>query len=540
MIFMHIDPFTLTVLNTITSLLMTTGLFALSRSHFNEIKGIRHWAAALLLISIGSGLMSLSGKVADFIPMVIGTSLLILATAVYYHALLLFKEIRKPVQWSYACVALGFIGNFYFVSIDFNLNAKIAVNSTVVAILMSTSAKLLLAKNPDPFSISHRLTGIFFALCGFIYAIRAIYYAAWHPQSENTLFHVNLIQSISYLLIPITVIAISFGFALMCVEKYLDEKIRAQLAQQEVLERLHKIANQLPSVVFQFVRRSDGSFYLPYASEVLRRIYRLSPEQVCEDASAVFANVHPDDLTRHLEGIKISAQQLSPWKDEYRLKFADGTERWLWGNALPQREADGSTLWHGFVMDITERKQAEQRLQLSERRFRDLFENAPLAYQSLDIEGNIIDVNQAWLDLVGCSREQALGQFFGDLMTESSLTLMQKTFGQFKQDGHVSSPTFELVRRDTGKTHLIMLEGRIARDSQGVFQRTHCILIDITEQEQMQQQLRESEAFTNSILNSLTAHIAVLDANGTIIAVNEAWRKFGDENGLPKTRCSSF
>lgn len=154
-------------------------------------------------------------------------------------------------------------------------------------------------------------------------------------------------------------------YALSGISTDVTELKRSELAQQEALDRLNKIANQLPSLVFQFRMRPDGSVCLPYASEVLRKIYRIDPASVREDATAVFEVVHPDDLEHHLETIKKSARELSPWRDEYRLKFADGAEYWLWGNALPEREEDGSVLWHGFVSDITERKQLELELQRS-------------------------------------------------------------------------------------------------------------------------------------------------------------------------------
>ena len=53
---------------------------------------------------------------------------------------------------------------------------------------------------------------------------------------------------------------------------------------------------------------------------------------------------------------------MTPWQYEYRIKLGDGTVRWLFGNSLPQREADGSLLWHGFITDITERKLSEEKL----------------------------------------------------------------------------------------------------------------------------------------------------------------------------------
>jgi PAS domain S-box-containing protein len=393
---MQIDPFTLTVLNIITSLLMSAGLFALSHSHLSEIKGIRHWAAALLLISIGSVLMSLSGKVADFFSMALGTSALILATAVYYHALVLFKDIQQPIRWAYICAVFGFIGNVYFVNIDFNLSAKISVNSLCVAVLLLASAKLLLKKQQGLYPVSHRLTAFFFTLCGCMYAIRAIYYLAWDVHTENVFFHINFIQSFSYLLIPITVMAISFGFSMMCIEKYLDEKNQAQAAEQELFARLQKIASHVPGVVYQFQMSADEKFSVPYCSDGIKSTFRLKPEQVRDDACQVFERIYPEDYQAFMLSVRESAKCLTLWEREFRIQFEDGTIRWLNGHAAPQRESDGSILWHGYVNDITERKQIEETLKANEAFINGVLDSLSSHIAVLNEEGVIIAVNHAW------------------------------------------------------------------------------------------------------------------------------------------------
>lgn len=146
------------------------------------------------------------------------------------------------------------------------------------------------------------------------------------------------------------------------LEFEVQERKQAQAALQEALNRLNKIASQLPGVVFQFRLRPDGSSCVPYASEGLRKIYRLSPDEVSEDASRVFAHLHPDDLETHIASIQSSAENLSPWINEFRLQFEGEPVRWFLGNALPQKEADGSVLWHGFITDISERKRQESLL----------------------------------------------------------------------------------------------------------------------------------------------------------------------------------
>ena len=137
--------------------------------------------------------------------------------------------------------------------------------------------------------------------------------------------------------------------------------------QAEKLRRtenlLRKVADRVPGMVYQFRLNPDGTSCFPYASEMIRQIYRVDPESVRADASGVFAVLHPDDIAAVSASIQRSARELTPWNHDYRVKFADGTVRWLLGNALPQREGDGATLWHGFITDITERKAADATLQ---------------------------------------------------------------------------------------------------------------------------------------------------------------------------------
>lgn len=139
----------------------------------------------------------------------------------------------------------------------------------------------------------------------------------------------------------------------MAVEREVAARTR-ELAESH--ERLRKIANQVPGVVYQFMQRADGSFCVPYVSDAFAAMFGAEPEEVREDAAKIFAVTHPDDLDGFVASIRTSAATLAPWGHEFRVRHPDGTVRWLGGEALPQRETDGATLWHGFITDITERK----------------------------------------------------------------------------------------------------------------------------------------------------------------------------------------
>ncbi|MFB1504616.1 EAL domain-containing protein [Thiocapsa sp. C2-2m] len=179
-----------------------------------------------------------------------------------------------------------------------------------------------------------------------------------------------------------------------------------EAAREEALNRLRKIASRVPGMVYQYRLRPDGSSCFPFASEAIRDIYRVSPEDVREDASPVFAVLHPDDSDAVVASIQTSAHALTPWRAEYRVRFADGTERWLSGNSLPEREADGAVLWHGFITDISERKQDEQALQLAAS----VFSHANEGIMITAGDGTILDVNEAFTEITGYRRDEVLGQ----------------------------------------------------------------------------------------------------------------------------------
>jgi diguanylate cyclase (GGDEF)-like protein/PAS domain S-box-containing protein len=256
---------------------------------------------------------------------------------------------------------------------------------------------------------------------------------------------------------------------------------------------LHKIISLVPGIVYQFRLRPDGSSCVPYASEAIREIYRLGPEEVREDVSKVFAVVHPDDLEKHLASIRASAHDLTPWQNEYRLKFGDGTVHWLYGNALPQREADGSTLWHGFITDITERKRAEQALVESESRFREIFNTISDAIFIHDAEtGRITDVNQRMLEMYGLTHEEALACGPDDLSAGAPPFSSAEAIEKIRLARAEGPQTFEWLAR-TRDGRLFWVEVSLRFALVGSQQRILAVVRDITERKKAEAALQESE-----------------------------------------------
>ncbi len=168
---------------------------------------------------------------------------------------------------------------------------------------------------------------------------------------------------------------------------------------------------------------------------------------------------------------------------------------------------------------ITERKRLEKELEERELRFRLLFDSAPLGYQSLDINGNFIDVNQAWLDTLGYTREEVIGSWFGDFLAPGYKEAFRERFPLFKAQGKIHSE-FEMVHKK-GQCLFIAFDGKIGNDLYGNFKQTHCILKDITEQKRAEELLRESEERYQSLFEQAGDGIFILDTSGNILSVNK-------------------
>jgi len=138
----------------------------------------------------------------------------------------------------------------------------------------------------------------------------------------------------------------------------ITERKQAEESRKEALNILQKVTSRVPGAVYQFRLRPDGRVSIPYGSVGLKNLFGVAPEEVREDAADVFTRVNPKDLPGIMESIETSAREMTPWSHEYRF-LIDGTEKWIAGNSTPEREPDGSVLWHGFVTDVTERMEAE-------------------------------------------------------------------------------------------------------------------------------------------------------------------------------------
>lgn len=151
--------------------------------------------------------------------------------------------------------------------------------------------------------------------------------------------------------------------------------------------------------------------------------------------------------------------------------------------------------------DITKINKAHKKLEENEKRFRELFEEAPYGYQSLDADGNFIEVNKRWLDLFGYKKEEVIGQWFGNFLSPEAKEAFKVRFEIFKANGEIHSE-FPL-RTKNGDYILVGFDGQIGYKEDMTFKQTHCLLQDITEINIAQEKLVASEKKYRELVDNM-------------------------------------
>ncbi len=130
----------------------------------------------------------------------------------------------------------------------------------------------------------------------------------------------------------------------------------------DLQRRYDQIASAISGCIFQMRVQPDSSASMPYASPGLEALFGVSPNDVLADTTALAARIHPDDRSRVVDTLRHCRLTQSIWQLEFRTRVPGKPERWIFAHAFPEREPEGATLWHGFLTDVTERKEAEGRI----------------------------------------------------------------------------------------------------------------------------------------------------------------------------------
>lgn len=180
-----------------------------------------------------------------------------------------------------------------------------------------------------------------------------------------------------------------------------------------------------------------------------------------------------------------------------------------------------------------ELRKAQAALEESRARYMHLYHNAPVGYVILNTAGIIIQDNATFAKMVGRHQSQLHGKAFAEFLVPEDQPIFRarlRAFFKHPDDKHIE------VRIGTSENICLYVDLAASPqmpDNRATEPHAHELLVtvtDITARAKAEEALQKSRGFVLAVINSLSSHVCVLNAQGEIIAVNEAWRKFAAAN----------
>ncbi|MES2730727.1 MAG: PAS domain S-box protein [Bacteroidota bacterium] len=281
----------------------------------------------------------------------------------------------------------------------------------------------------------------------------------------------------------------------------------------------HDMALNVPGMLYQFLLRPDGSVAFPYVSPGSIDLLGLSPEEIMQDAKPTLKMIYEEDRKSFYASLNLSSDRLHAWNWFGRVKLASGQLKWIKGKSRPKQLPDGSILWNGLLVDITENKQTEEKLQL----FRNLVDQSNDAVFVTDVEtSRLLDVNEKACASLGYSRDELLHMRVLDIEAVIiDKALWEKHIQELTTKGYIIMESEH--RRKDGS--VFSVEMNIKHIIKGEKRYSIGIARDITERKLAQKALKEKEKFLEQIINANHNLIFVKNARGEYTMVNEAFAK---------------
>jgi len=187
-------------------------------------------------------------------------------------------------------------------------------------------------------------------------------------------------------------------------------------------------------------------------------------------------------------------------------------------------------------LEVSNIKKSEKTLRKSEQMFKELYQNVPLAYQSIDSDGRFLYINKAFTKMYGYEKEEVIGKHFDEVVAKSVFDVNPVKINCF-YDLEDIDVIFDVLHKDN---HIITTRfmGKVLSHPDGTYKQTHCILLDITKDKEHEKLLLDNEEKVSLILNSTEEGIFGIDLEDKCTFVNEGFSRtlgFKKEEVIGKT-----
>lgn len=253
-------------------------------------------------------------------------------------------------------------------------------------------------------------------------------------------------------------------------------------------------------------------------SEEIYRIFEIDPAAFGASYEAFLNAIHPDDREQVNAAYSESLETHQPYRIEHRLLFPDGRIKFVLERGETVYDAEGRPLRSiGTVQDITGLKQAEEERFQAEANFHMVFDNAGDAILIHEIKGHFLEANQVASERLGYTRDELLRLSPSDINIPEQAEKCEERGDALLKHGRITFETVH-VAKDGQRipveviARLIDFEGKPA---------TLSVVRDITQRKEAERALQQSETTARALLDATSESAMLLDASGTVLAINE-------------------
>jgi PAS domain S-box-containing protein len=240
-----------------------------------------------------------------------------------------------------------------------------------------------------------------------------------------------------------------------------------------------------------------------YWSEEMNRIWGLDPLQGFPSRETVRQGIHPDDRNRVWEKVQEALRQKKDYSGEFRIVLPNGTVKYLTATSHHLFSTNGELVEViGTNVDVTERKHAEQALRQSEAKIRRLVDANIIGIFIWDIDGRIVEANDAFLRLVGYDREDIVSgrMRWAELTPPEWFATHEGRLAELKETGSLWLYEKEYFRKD-GSRVPVLTGGATFEEggNQGV-----AFVLDLTERKRAEERLRVQHTVAQILTEAAT------------------------------------
>ncbi|OIQ22151.1 MAG: hypothetical protein BM557_01900 [Flavobacterium sp. MedPE-SWcel] len=232
-----------------------------------------------------------------------------------------------------------------------------------------------------------------------------------------------------------------------------------------------KLLDQVPDLIFKMVWKVDNLYSIVFASETVNDILELSVEDFMSNTQVFLKErLLSDDEDDFIESLELSQKTLAPWNHEFRVQLPTKGIRWMRISAKPELQNDGTICFYARLSDVTEQKEYERELRISEERFKYALQAASEGVWDWDMTNDIVYFSGQSMGILGAKEEEALEplKFWKDKMHPDDIKEYEVSrISHFKGE----SPSFESIYRilnNKGKYRWVLSRGKVVgRDDNG-------------------------------------------------------------------------